>query len=93
MTKGPDYRLGIHVGGTFTDLVVHHVDVWGRAPGNMAHDSRDTYQEGLRTPPLKLHDRGHPNKTLFRLIEDGGGQWPPKQDLVPGESCAGAPRL
>ena len=49
--------------------VVHHVDVGGRAPGSMAHDSTEVYQEGLRISPLKLFEEGKLNRTLAELIE------------------------
>jgi N-methylhydantoinase B len=49
--------------------VCHHTDVGGRVPGSNASDSTEIYQEGLRIPPLKLHERGQRNETLFALIE------------------------
>ena len=49
--------------------VCHHTDVGGRVPGSNASDSTEIYQEGLRIPPLKLHERGERNDTLFALIE------------------------
>jgi N-methylhydantoinase B len=41
----------------------------GRVPGSNASDSTEIFQEGFRVPPLKLYERGEPNKTLFRLFE------------------------
>ena len=49
--------------------VVHHMDVGGRAPGSMAHDSTEIYQEGIRIPPLKLYERGKLNGTLAEMIQ------------------------
>ena len=49
--------------------VVHHVDVGGRAPGSMAHDSTEVYQEGIRIRPLKLFEGGKLNDTLVDMIE------------------------
>jgi N-methylhydantoinase B len=49
--------------------VCHHTDVGGRVAGSNASDSTEIYQEGLRIPPLKLHERGRPNATLLALIE------------------------
>ena len=49
--------------------ICHHTDVGGRVPGSNASDSTEIYAEGLRIPPLKLHDRGVPNPTLLRIIE------------------------
>jgi N-methylhydantoinase B len=49
--------------------ICHHTDVGGRVAGSNASDSTEIYQEGLRIPPLKLHERGVPNATLLALIE------------------------
>lgn len=49
--------------------ICHHTDVGGRVPGSNASDSTEIYAEGLRIPPLKLHERGVPNATLFAMIE------------------------
>ncbi|MCW3477130.1 hydantoinase B/oxoprolinase family protein [Limobrevibacterium gyesilva] len=49
--------------------ICHHTDVGGRVPGSNASDSTEIYAEGLRIPPLKLHDRGVPNETLLRMID------------------------
>ncbi len=49
--------------------VCHHTDVGGRVPGSNASDSTEIFAEGLRIPPLKLHERGVPNATLLRIIE------------------------
>jgi N-methylhydantoinase B len=49
--------------------ICHHTDVGGRVPGSNASDSTEIFQEGLRIPPLKLHERGVPNATLIALIE------------------------
>ena len=47
----------------------HHTDVGGRVAGGNSSDSTEIYQEGLRIPPLKLYERGEPNRMLFRIIE------------------------
>lgn len=52
----------------FSVVIAHHCDVGGRVPGSNASDSTEIYQEGLRIPPLKLHERGVPNATLLALI-------------------------
>jgi N-methylhydantoinase B len=49
--------------------ICHHTDVGGRVAGSNASDSTEIFQEGLRIPPLKLHERGVPNATLLALIE------------------------
>src|SRR6185437_9382784 len=53
----------------YAATICHHTDVGGRVPGSNASDSTEIYAEGLRIPPLKLYERGHPNATLFRMIE------------------------
>jgi N-methylhydantoinase B len=70
----PDIFLfkAIHAGREligFGATVAHHLDVGGRVPGSCACDSTEVYQEGLRIPPLKLYDRGAPNRTIFEMIE------------------------
>lgn len=53
----------------FSVVIAHHCDVGGRVPGSNASDSTEIYQEGLRIAPMKLYERGAPNKTLFKIIE------------------------
>ena len=53
----------------FSCTIVHHTDIGGRVAGGNASQSTEIYQEGLRIPPLKFHDRGQPNGTLLRIIE------------------------
>jgi N-methylhydantoinase B len=57
-----DYLLGYGV------MVAHQNDIGGRVPGSSAADSAEIFEEGLRIPPLKLHERGRPNETLFKII-------------------------
>jgi N-methylhydantoinase B len=52
----------------FSVVVAHHCDMGGRVPGSNASDSTEIYQEGLRIPPLKLFERGKPNRQLHELI-------------------------
>jgi N-methylhydantoinase B len=53
----------------FSVVIAHHCDVGGRVPGSNASDSTEIFQEGLRIAPMKLYERGLPNKTLFKIIE------------------------
>src|SRR6266540_3519900 len=53
----------------FAGTVCHQTDMGGRVAGSNASDSTETYQEGLRIPPVKMYDEGEPNETLFRLLE------------------------
>ena len=46
----------------------HHADVGGQAPGSVAGNSSEIYQEGLRIPPVKLWRRGRLDRDLLELI-------------------------
>ena len=50
-------------------VIAHHCDVGGRVPGSNASDSTEIFQEGLRIAPMKLYERGAPNRTLLTIIE------------------------
>jgi N-methylhydantoinase B len=52
----------------FAVVIAHHCDVGGRVPGSNASDSTEIFQEGLRIPPIKLHEGGRPNRTLLDII-------------------------
>lgn len=49
-------------------VVAHHADIGGRVPGGGAADSTEIFQEGLRLPPLKLHNAGVPNEALYEVL-------------------------
>ncbi|MDP6777627.1 MAG: hydantoinase B/oxoprolinase family protein [Candidatus Latescibacteria bacterium] len=53
----------------FAAAIAHHTDIGGRVAGGNACDSTEIYQEGLRIPPLKLHEAGRPVQAIFDLIE------------------------
>src|SRR4029453_9253246 len=53
----------------FAGTVCHQTDMGGRVAGSNASDSTETYQEGLRIPPVKMYERGRPNETMFALLE------------------------
>ena len=46
----------------------HHTDVGGRAPGSIAGDSTELYQEGLIIPPVKFLRGGVIDPEISRLI-------------------------
>jgi N-methylhydantoinase B len=46
----------------------HHSDVGGATPGSMSGLSRDVNQEGIRIPPVKLWERGKPNRQIFDFV-------------------------
>lgn len=56
-----------HIG--FATTSAHHADVGGRHSGTVATENTDIFQEGLRLPWIRLYDRGHPVKDIFRVIE------------------------
>lgn len=63
----PLYHEGERI--AFACTVCHHGDVGGRVAGSNASDSTEIYAEGLRIPPLKLYEKGKPNRTLLSMIE------------------------
>ena len=46
----------------------HHSDVGGATHGGYNPAASEIYQEGLRIPPLKLHDRGVPRRDLLQML-------------------------
>jgi N-methylhydantoinase B len=48
--------------------MTHHQDVGGMAPGSTPTNATEIFQEGIRIPLLKFHDRGVPNETLLALL-------------------------
>lgn len=46
----------------------HHTDVGGKAPGSLAADATELYQEGLIIPPVKLIEGGNMNRELANII-------------------------
>jgi N-methylhydantoinase B len=46
----------------------HHTDVGGSAPGSLAADVRELYQEGLIIPPVKFVKEGIMDRDLLNLI-------------------------
>ena len=49
--------------------VAHHVDVGGIIAGSNSIGATEIYQEGLRLPFLKLHERGRLNEAIWRIVE------------------------
>jgi len=46
----------------------HHTDVGGKAPGSLAADATELYQEGIIIPPVKLVKRGVIDRDIQALI-------------------------
>ena len=53
----------------YAATLVHQIDMGGIAPGSAAVYAREIFQEGLRIPPIRLYDKGEPNRTFFKLME------------------------
>lgn len=47
----------------------HWADVGGMTPGSYSGLATSIFQEGLRIPPIKLYERGEPNRAVMALIE------------------------
>ena len=43
----------------------HWADVGGMTPGSYSGLATNIYQEGLRIPPIKLYERGEPNRAVM----------------------------
>jgi len=53
----------------YAACIAHHQDIGGKTPGSLPTDATDIFQEGLRIPPIKLHEGGAPNATAYAFIE------------------------
>lgn len=62
----PVFQNGRRVG--FTSALVHHTDIGGLAPGSMALNADEIFQEGLRIPLLRLYEAERPNEAVFDLL-------------------------
>jgi N-methylhydantoinase B len=52
----------------YAACVAHHLDIGGRAPGGVAVDSTDVFQEGLQIPLVKLYEAGERNDALVDVL-------------------------
>jgi N-methylhydantoinase B len=46
----------------------HMADSGGPAPGSYNPDAREIFAEGLRIPPIKIHDQGHERGDVLNLL-------------------------
>ncbi len=46
----------------------HHDDIGGAVPGSMPSGARSVFEEGLMVPPIKLWDRGEPNRAALTIM-------------------------
>lgn len=52
----------------FPAVRAHWVDVGGMVPGSYSGLSTNIYQEGVRIPPIKIHERGKVNRAAMTLL-------------------------
>ncbi|MDX1619370.1 MAG: hydantoinase B/oxoprolinase family protein [Nitriliruptorales bacterium] len=52
----------------FVQAFGHHDDIGGAVPGSMPSDATSVYQEGLMVPPIKLWERGVPNRAALTIM-------------------------
>jgi N-methylhydantoinase B len=52
----------------FVQAFGHHDDIGGAVPGSMPSNATTVFQEGLSVPPIKLWDKGVPNKAALRIM-------------------------
>ena len=62
----PVFHEGVVV--AFVQAFGHHDDIGGAVPGSMPSGARAVFAEGLRVPPIKLWDKGIPNKAALRIM-------------------------
>jgi len=72
-THLPDLTLiapAYHSGSLVAYVVnkAHHADIGGRAPGSLAGDATDLFQEGIIIPPTKLVKEGEIGDDIIDLI-------------------------
>lgn len=46
----------------------HHSDVGGASHGGYNPSASEIFHEGLRIPPLRIHDKGHPREDLLGML-------------------------
>lgn len=69
----PEHMLveGVFVEGELFGFVVaigHIAEIGGMAPGALAGNAREIYQEGLRLPPVRLMDEGRHVMDIWKII-------------------------
>lgn len=52
----------------FVQAFGHHDDIGGACPGSMPSGATSVYEEGLSVPPIKLWDKGVPNRAALRIM-------------------------
>jgi N-methylhydantoinase B len=52
----------------FVQAFGHHDDIGGACPGSMPSGATSVHEEGLAVPPIKLWDKGVPNRSALRIM-------------------------
>jgi N-methylhydantoinase B len=52
----------------FVQAFGHHDDIGGAVPGSMPSGATSVFEEGLMVPPIKLWDRGVPNRAALTIM-------------------------
>ncbi|MHB1431221.1 MAG: hydantoinase B/oxoprolinase family protein [Streptosporangiaceae bacterium] len=52
----------------FVQAFGHHDDIGGAVPGSMPSSATSVFEEGLMVPPIRLWDRGVPNKAVLTIM-------------------------
>src|SRR5207342_1715179 len=52
----------------FAGSIAHKADVGGAVPGSTSANATEMYHEGLLLPPIKIYDRGEPQRDIERII-------------------------
>ncbi len=52
----------------FPVVRAHWGDVGGMSPGSLSGGATEIFQEGVRIPPIRIVDRGHPNDAALELL-------------------------
>ncbi len=52
----------------FPVIRAHWADVGGMTPGSISGAVTEIYQEGVRIPPIKVHERGRPNRAVLEVL-------------------------
>jgi N-methylhydantoinase B len=73
-TEPPESDNGAPLGGgegevvAFVQAFGHHDDIGGAVPGSMPSRATTVYEEGLMVPPIKLWERGVPNRAAITIM-------------------------
>src|SRR5919206_2004962 len=52
----------------FVQAFGHHDDIGGAVPGSMPSRATTVFEEGLMVPPIRLWDRGEPNRAALTIM-------------------------